>query len=256
MPKGKTEKGVNAEGAIIIIYYNDNFLMAQETKYLADEQDLESIYHKAKGKTLQESYLYKGTTHNEDDVSQAKKHFGELTEYLEELYPEIPHITFADVKDSRRNPGFISAKPRYVAKERRTLYGFPKGSFEQADLDLKITAFRECQEETGISLRLDKIDDKYTLVPTGRGAYYAVYHCRLTKQEYEDYLEVIKEKNKAHENELHNIQFIKIPKGNPRNFFINVVSKEAYERTIQSPRPFNRKTYRRSKNNAFVKNNV
>ena len=66
--------------------------------------------------------------------------------------------------------------------------------------------------------------------------------------EYENFSNIITIKNQDRENELHNIQFIRIPKGDPRDFFINAVSKEAYERTIDRS---NVKKTRRSNNRKF-----
>jgi 8-oxo-dGTP pyrophosphatase MutT (NUDIX family) len=182
-----------------------------------------------------------------EDVQKAKQRFSILSEQLEHIFTEVPHITYADFKNSRGNSGYISAKPRYVTEERRSLFGFPKGSFESKDLTLKDTAVRECMEETGISLDIDKVEETHALASTGRGGFYKVYHYKLTKLEYENCLKIIKEKNNDRENELHNIQFIRIPKGDPRTFFINVVSKEAYERTIDPPR-YNFKKTRRTNN--------
>lgn len=247
MPQGKTDAGLLADGSVVIIYYNDLYLMAQETKYLSDSQDMSNKFLNQKGKSLFEAFLQKGSIDDIGDLEKAKNRFATITEQLERLFPEIPRITYADFKNSRGNPGHISAKPRYVAEERRTLFGFPKGSYEYKDLSLKTTAFRECQEETGIALQVDKLDDKNTLVPTGRGSFYNVYHYKLTKPEYENFTQTITIKNQDRENELHNIQFIRIPKGDPRDFFINAVSKEAYERTIE-PIRFNIKKTRRNNN--------
>jgi 8-oxo-dGTP pyrophosphatase MutT (NUDIX family) len=248
MPQGKTESGLKADGSVVIIYYNDLYLMAQETKYLSDSIEMSNRFLDIKGKTLFEAFLHKGTSENPDDLERAKHRFASITEQLERLFQEVPRITYADLKNSRGNPGHISAKPRYVAEERRTLFGFPKGSYEHKDLTLKTTAFRECHEETGIVLQVDKLDDKNTLVPTGRGSFYNVYHYKLTKSEYENFSNIITIKNQDRENELHNIQFIRIPKGDPRDFFINAVSKEAYERTIDR---YNVKKTRRSNNRKF-----
>jgi 8-oxo-dGTP pyrophosphatase MutT (NUDIX family) len=221
MPKGLTEYNQKADGSVVLIFYNDLFLMAQETKYLTDEDEANAIYKKATGMTLQEAFLSEGSTESPTQLRAAKMHFATLTEELEQMYPEIPHITYADVKDSQRIHGLISAKPRYVAEERRTLFGFPKGSYEHKDNILNMTAFRECQEETGISLQLNKLVDKRLNVPTGHKGQYAVYHYKLTKEEFENFSEAIEAKNKDRENELHNIQFIKIPKGD--HFRLNAV---------------------------------
>ncbi len=225
--------------------------MAQETKYLTDSIDFSNKFLTLKGKNLFETFLQKGSTDNKNDVTKAKQRFSILTEQLEHIFPDIPHITYADFKNSRGNPGQISAKPRYVAEERRMLFGFPKGSYETKDLSLKHTAARECFEETGIVLNIDKLEDTRALASTGRGGFYLVYHYKLTKSEYENCIDIINEKNRERENELHNIQFIRIPKGDPRDFFINVVSKEAYERTVESPKSNVKKT-RRNNNRRLI----
>jgi len=251
MPQGKTDSGLKADGSVVIIYYNDLYLMAQETKYLTDSQELSKWFLNIKGESLFDTFLHKGTTENTEDLEKAKQRFALATEQMERIFPEIPHVTYADLKNSRGNPGHISAKPRYVAEERRTLFGFPKGSYEHKDISLKTTASRECQEETGITLQFDKLEDKNVLVPTGRGGFYNVYHYKLTKSEYENFTNTISIKNKDRENELHNIQFIRIPKGDPRDFFINAVSKEAYERTVEHTRQNMKKT-RRNNNRRLI----
>jgi 8-oxo-dGTP pyrophosphatase MutT (NUDIX family) len=253
MPQGKTESGLKADGSVVIIYYNDLYLMAQETKYLTDSQELSKWFLNIKGESLFDTFLHKGTTENTEDLEKAKHRFALATEQLERIFPEIPRITYADFKNSRTNPGHISAKPRYVAEERRRLFGFPKGSYETKDLTLKHTAARECFEETGIILNIDKLDDKRTLVSTGRGGFYLVYHYKLTKMDYENCINIIRKKNQERENELHNIQFMRIPKGDPRDFFINVVSKEAYEQTVESPKLNIRKTRRNNININYIK---
>ena len=233
MPKGRTRKGVEADGAVVLIYYQNLFLMGQETSYITDSDDFNKRYKDSTGKSIDDDFLSPGSKENAGDLLIATTKFSQLCLDLEGLFPEIPRITFADVRNSRSNPGFIAAKPRYVVNERRQLFGFPKGSYEHKDGLIDITGIRECDEETTVVLSHAKLQDTNNLVPTGRGTHYSVYHYKLTKKEYEDALLLIAEKNQSRDNELQNLQFLKVPAVDPRRFFINVVSKEAYERTIK-----------------------
>ena len=231
MPVGKTEKGINADGSIIMIYYQDKFLLGEETVYITDNKDIDRLYRDNAGKKIEEAFLWPGSTDNEEDSINAKAKFSDLCRDIELKTHSIRHVTFADFKDSYKEPGFIKAKPRYVPGDRRNFYGFPKGSYELKDDSLETTAFRECHEETSIVLNPDRIKDQQTLVPTGKKSKYAVFHYKLTKPEFDALSLMILEKNEDRENELHNIKFIKVPPGDPRKFFTNAASKEAYEQT-------------------------
>jgi 8-oxo-dGTP pyrophosphatase MutT (NUDIX family) len=232
MPTGKTEKGQEADGSIIIIYYQDKFLMGEETVYATDNRELKRTYKTNDGLTADEAFLSPGTTDNDEDIEKAKIKFAALCSDIETKNRSLERVTFADFKDSYKEPGFIKGNPRYVPPERRNLYGFPKGSYELKDGTLETTAFRECYEETSVVLNPDKIKDQEVLVSTGRKAKYAVFHYKLTKPEFDAFSLMIAEKNKSRENELHHIKFIKVPSGDPRYFFTNAASKEAYEQTI------------------------
>jgi 8-oxo-dGTP pyrophosphatase MutT (NUDIX family) len=232
MPTGTTERGQQADGAIILVYYQDKFLMGEETVYLTDSKELEKAYRTNAGQKIEEAFLSPGSTDIEEDIQKAKAKFSELCRDIEIKTHTIKRVTYADFKDSYKEPGYIKAKPRYVPPERRNLYGFPKGSYELKDSTIETTAFRECHEETSIVLNPDRIKDQQTLVPTGRKSRYAVFHYKLTKLEYDAFSIMIAEKNRSRENELHNLKFIHVPDGDPRNFFTNAASKEAYEQTI------------------------
>lgn len=236
-----------AEGAIVIIYYKNLFLMGQETNYLTDDIKIQEDFKAAHSTSLNEAFLFPGETNNSEDLLRAKDHFSQLCKMLENTY--LTKITYADIKDSRKSPGQISAKPRYVKSDRSTLYGFPKGSYELTDKDLVNTILRECYEETGIALNRDKLLDTKQTAPTGRKGNYVVFHYKLTKSEYNAFQAVIKIKNANSENELQNLQFLEIPQIDPRLFFTNVASKEAYERTfVSSNRPNKTRKAKKLKN--------
>ena len=205
------------DGAIVLIYYKDLYLMGKETSYLTDESII--------SENLFDLFLFKG-----DSLDEAHIYFNNICIKLEKIYKI--KITYADVKESKRHLGYISAKPRYVKESRKHLFGFPKGSHEHFDTDLKETVKRECFEETSIILDSDRIEYTNKNAPTGKTSKYAIYQYKIiSDQEFNIFKQNIKQKNMSKENELHDIQFLKIPIGDPRNFFTNVVSKEAYERT-------------------------
>ena len=219
---------VKPTGAIIMIKYQDLYLMGQETSFLTENEDIMKVYP-----TLKQDFFSPGSTENKEDLDNAKAKFTELCEQLEKRFPEIPKITFADIRNSRTNPGFIAATPRYVTLERRKSYGFPKGSYEDKDGSLINTIIRECNEETGIILRPESIEDLHVTASTGRKGNYAVYTYNLGKSAYEDFSKILMKKNKSRENEIHELQFIKIPKYDYKNFFTNNVSKEAFLKQIK-----------------------
>jgi len=233
MPKGRTRKGVEADGAVVLVYYQNLFLMGQETSYITDSDDFNKRYKDSTGKSIDDDFLSPGSKENPKELLAATTKFSNLCLHMESLFPEIPRVTFADVRNSRSNTGFIAAKPRYVVNDRRQLFGFPKGSYEHKDSIIDSTGIRECEEETTVVLLESKLQNTNNLVPTGRGTHYSVFHYKLTKKEYEEALLLIAEKNQSRDNELQNLQFLKVPAIDPRRFFINVVSKEAYERTVK-----------------------
>jgi len=233
MPIGKTRKNVEALGSIILISYRDNYLMGRETSFVTDDKTIVAHYKTNSGENIFEGFLIPGTIENEEDLKAAKNKFTNTCIDLENKIPDISRVTFADVRNSRSNPGFIAANPRYVVADRRDLLGFPKGSYENKDKTLENTIIRECTEETGVFINPIKLIDTGILAPTGKKTNYAVYHYKLTKSEYEKIIMIIEEKNKSRENELHDIQFTKISNGDPKNFFINCISKEAYSRTVK-----------------------
>lgn len=232
MPVGKTQKGIEAVGAIILISYRDNYVMGRETSFVTDDKTVVAHYRTNSGENIYEGFLIPGSIENVEDLKDAKNKFTNTCIDLEDKIPDISRVTFADIRDSRSNPGFIAANPRYVVADRRDLLGFPKGSYENKDKNLENTIIRECAEETGLIINPVKLINTGILAPTGKKTNYAVYHYKLTKPEYEKAVTLIEEKNKGRENELHDIQFTKISKGDPKNFFINCISKEAYSRTL------------------------
>jgi hypothetical protein len=233
MPVGKTVKGIEALGSIILISYRDNYLMGRETSFVTDNKTIVAEYKTNTGENIYEGFLSPGSIENLENLKAAKKKFANTCIDLEKKMPDISRVTFADIRDSRSNPGFIAGNPRYVEADRRDLLGFPKGSYENKDKFLENTIIRECGEETGVFINPAKLIDTGILAPTGKKTNYAVYHYKLTKSEYEKATTIIEEKNKSRENELHNIQFTKISNGDPKLFFINCISKEAYSRTVK-----------------------
>ena len=75
MPTGKTEKGQEADGSIILIYYQDKFLMGEETNYATDNRELKRTYRTNTGLTADEAFLSPGTTDNDEDTENAKIKF-------------------------------------------------------------------------------------------------------------------------------------------------------------------------------------
>jgi len=229
---------MNVEGAIILIRYKNLYLMGKETTYLTDDDDINKDFFDTHGKTLYDNFLFKGTE------KDAKLYFTNLCKELETEYNI--KVTYADFKESTKHKDHISAKPRYVTESRENLYGFPKGSYEEKDRDFKNTAKRECYEETGLVLDKDRIENTGKTAPTGRKSHYAIYHYKIIdEKEFRQFAKTIKEKNRSRENELQDLEFKEIPKGDPRDFFTNVVSKEAYERTCVYNLRAGRKTRRK-----------
>jgi 8-oxo-dGTP pyrophosphatase MutT (NUDIX family) len=214
----------SANGAIILIKYQDKYLMGQETNNLSENENIMKHYT-----TLYKDFLSPGTIESEDDIIKAKEKFSATCKQIEEQFPDISRVTFADIRNSRTNPGFIAATPRYVLTKRRNLFGFPKGSYDPKDITLLNTIVRECYEELGIHLDLDKIKN------LGKDAYrntkqvysYSIFTYHITKDMYEKFIEMINKKNQSRENELHNIQFIK-PPTDYSDFFTNFISKDAF----------------------------
>ena len=225
MPTGKTTNGTDASGAMVLVYYMDrlgpSFLMGQETSYLTENHKM-GAFKSEKGDNIWKAFLYPGTVKNPADLAAAKHKFTGLCKELEKFNPRfVKHVTFADVKNSKVEPGNISAKPRSVADKNSDRYGFPKGGFESdEDPSVNDTVIRECQQETGVKLDITKL--KEVTLPK-RDGYYALFLYELSQMEFDAIhkAQTLKEKNDQYENELHNVRFIRIPDIDLKKFCIN-----------------------------------
>lgn len=237
MPTGKTMDGTDASGAMVIVYYMDKagpiFLMGQETTYLT-EVHKKLGFKSVDGESVWKAFLHPGSVKDSNDVIEAKKKFTKICKELEKFNPRfIKHVTFADVKNSNAEPGNISAKPRCVAEHNSDKYGFPKGGFEEdEDASINDTIFRECMQETGIKLDISRL--KETQLPKRQG-YYALFLYELSDVEFNAIHDnqILKNKNNEYENELHNIRFMRVPNMDLKRFFINALSREAYEHAVK-----------------------
>jgi len=267
---GKTIKGVDANGGIVIVYYKDKtgpiFLLGQETAYLSESSHVKH-FKTSEGENIQDAFLFPGDINNKADVDKAKKKFTKVCKELETFNPRfIKHVTFSDLKNSSKK-GFISGKPRWVAipevkvskfnfKRRADelapidRYGFPKGgyisgknyvkksnnSMDIEDFSINDTVVRECYEETSIKLDKNKLNDTDTLFTSGGTSKYALFTYELSDFEFEAIhsMGLLVKKNKEYENELHNVQFLRIPEGENKKFFTNSISREVYEYFMKS----------------------
>lgn len=237
MPTGKTLSGVDASGAIVVVYYMDRlgpiFLMGQETKYLT-EVHKKLAFTSSKGEDIFKSFLYKGDVSNIAELTEAKAKFSNTCIELEKAHSRLlRHVTFADIKNSAKNPGHISAKPRCVSDTNYDKYGFPKGGYELEDASINDNAIRECEQETGIKLDITRL--KEMDLPKRQG-YYALFLYELSSVEYEaiNTEKTLEIKNANYDNELHNIRFMRIPQSHHKSFFINAISREVYEHAIKT----------------------
>jgi 8-oxo-dGTP pyrophosphatase MutT (NUDIX family) len=236
MPTGKTMNGTDASGAMVMVYYMDrlgpSFLMGQETSYLTENHKMSS-FESEKGEKIIEAFLYPGTIKNPANLTAAKDKFTGVCKEIEKFNSRfIKHVTFADVKNSKGNPGNISAKPRSVADKNSDRFGFPKGGFEtDEDMSVNDTVIRECEQETGVKLDITKLRE--VALPK-RNGYYALFLYELTQMEFESINDrnILQNKNEQYENELHNVRFMRIPNIDLKKFFINALSREAYETAL------------------------
>jgi hypothetical protein len=236
MQTGKTMSGIDASGAMVIVYYKDKdeplFLMGQETIYLTESKNLGDFKSK-ENEGVHAGFLIKGSMNNEADVIQARRKFTRLCKELEDY--SKTHVTYGDMKNSSK-AGYISAKPRCVADKNKTKYGFPKGGFEQnVDKSVNHTAIRECRQETSVELDIKRLVETEHLIASGsKNSYYKIYLYNLTKIEYDEIYrsKLLETQNADYENELHNVCFKRIPNINFRDFFINTISRVAYEKII------------------------
>jgi hypothetical protein len=260
MSSGKTMSGKEASGGMVIVYYMDRlgpiFLMGQETTYLTETHNV-TDFKSSEGKKVREAFLYKGDINNPVDLEAAKKKFGKLCKELEAFNPRfIKRVTFGDVKMSKGSPGFISAKPRCVGDDNVGRYGFTKGGYEASeDGSINDTVVRECEQETSVKLDIKRLVETKKTFSKGK-APYALYLYELSDSEYQSIHDnkTLTKKNADYENELHDIKFIRVPKMDLKKFFINSISREAYEECISdilNAKKGGRKTRRiRDKNNS------
>jgi 8-oxo-dGTP pyrophosphatase MutT (NUDIX family) len=236
MPTGKTLNGTDASGAIVLVYFMDRhgpiFLMGQETNYLT-EVHKRLGFKSSKGENIWESFLSKGNINNPDELKAAKTKFAESCKELERFNPRfLTRVTYADVKNSSKEQGYISGKPRCVSENNNDRYGFPKGGFEKdEDTSINASAVRECSQETGIKLDITKL--KELRLPQRHG-YYALFTYELSEDTYAATAKILQEKNTQYENELHNVQFMTIPNTDFKKFFINAISRESYEHAVNT----------------------
>lgn len=238
MSSGKTMSGKEASGGMVIVYYMDRlgpiFLMGQETTYLTETHNV-TAFRSSEGKNVRESFLYKGDIKNAEDLAAAKKKFTRVCKELEAFNPRfIKRVTFGDVKMSKGSPGYISAKPRCVGDDNAGRYGFTKGGYEASeDGSINDTVVRECEQETAVKLDIKRLIETKKLFSKGK-APYALYLYELTASEYQSIHDnnTLTKKNADYENELHDIKFIRVPKMDLKKFFINTISREAYEDSI------------------------
>lgn len=237
MPTGKTLNGVDASGAIVIAYYKDRFgpifLMGQETVYLTEAYNLKSYVSKS-GENIWQAFSYKGDLSDPTDLSKAKEKFtNACIEIMGVKKNTYGQVTFADLKNSTTSPGYISGKPRCVKESKRAAFGFTKGGYEASeDASINHTAIRECLQETGVKLDINKLKELDGLHQSSGDSKYALFIYEFSEAEYLKIRDenTIQHKNASYENELHNIRFNRIPDNAGKHFFINAISKKTYEK--------------------------
>jgi len=227
-------RGIDASGAIVIVYYKDKggpvFLMGQETMYLTETNKLGKFKSK-EHEDVYAGFLKKGSMNNDVDIIQARRKFTGLCKELE-VYTKT-HVTYSGMKNSNSKAGYISAKPRCVSDKNKTKYGFPKGGFEQnEDMSVDDAAIRECRQETSVELDIKRLAETDHLIASGKDSYYKLYLYELSKLEYDAIhtLQILEKRNADYENELHNVCFKRIPNMDFKDFFINAISRVAYEK--------------------------
>jgi len=256
---GKTLNGVDASGGIVIVYYVDElgpiFLVGQETTYLTHHKEIDKFIS-SDNEDIYSAFLYPGTITNSNDLKKAKAKFTRVCKELEIFYKSsVSHVSFSDIKTAARKSGYISGKPRYVSskfsfKKQNDRFGFPKGGYLSGsnyvkksnnvmnieDFSINDTIVRECYEETSIKLNKTKLKDMSKTILSGSKSNYALFTYELSKAEFENIhsKNLLSFKNKDYENELHNIQFLRIPNNDYRDFFINTISRLAYEYFIST----------------------
>ena len=263
---GRTLNGVDASGGIVIVYFTDElgpiFLVGQETTYLTHYKDIDKFIS-SDGEDIFNAFLSPGSITNKIALSEAKQKFTNVCKELEIFYKKsLTHVTFSDIKNSERESGYISGKPRYVAKQEYKTskfafkkhhaerFGFPKGGYISGshyvkksnnvmnieDFSINDTIVRECYEETSIKLDKTKLKDMNKTFLSGNKSNYALFTYELSKFEFESInaMNLLSLKNSDYENELHNIQFLRIPNKDNKGFFINAISRQVYEYFIST----------------------
>jgi len=236
---GRTLRGAEAEGALVMLYYTDElgpqFVMGEETSYITDDNDFIEKFKKDHKESIYEVFAIDGVLPKDKDAAHVS--FAKLCSHLESTYPELGHVTYSEFKTSSK-AGKISAKARYVVSDRRNKLGFPKGGYKppsepDADASLNDTAMREVKEETSLVLDPLRLIDSNYISLTSKGDRYAVFHYELTEEEYTLITSagIFAKKNAERENELHNVQFIRVPDTRHDTFFTNLVSKNAFLHT-------------------------
>jgi 8-oxo-dGTP pyrophosphatase MutT (NUDIX family) len=241
MPKaiGRTLRGAEAEGALVMLYYTDElgpqFVMGEETSYVTEDKTFIEKYKTEQKESIYETFAINGVLPKDNDALHVT--FAKLCVDLERIYPELGHVTYGEFKQSSK-PGKISAKARYVVRDRRNRLGFPKGGYKppsepDADASLNDTAMREVKEETSLLLDPLRLIDANYISSAPKGDRYAVFHYELTPEEYTLITStgIFAKKNAERENELHNVQFIRVPEERRDSFFTNNVSKNAFIHT-------------------------
>lgn len=258
--------GKEASGGMVIVYYMDRlgpiFLMGQETTFLTETHNVKA-FRSSEDEDVWKAFLYKGDIKNTEDLAAAKKKFTRVCKELEAFNPRfIKHVTFSDLKMSRASPGNISAKPRCVGSDNAGRYGFTKGGYEASeDGSINDTVVRECEQETSVKLDIKKLVETKKLFSKGKSPY-ALYLYELAASEYQSLHDnnTLSKKNADYENELHDIKFIRVPKMDLKKFFINSISREAYEECISdilNGKKGGKKTRRtRRKNNSKTRRNA
>ena len=246
MPTGKTLAGVDASGAIVLIYKTGpltEYITGEETSYVADSKIFVN-FESVEDVDIFSAFEAPGSIDSFKQLTAARRKFIQSCVELEQTFADydIGRVTFGNLKNSSK-PGKMSAKPRYVERARRGKFGFPKGSFELTDKSIEATALREVWEETNLTLDPSRLVDTKKQVNTGGQSHYAIFHYELKDDEYRRMVAHLRIKNIGHENELHHLAFRTIP-ANRDKFFTNMASRKAYNTTAKGRGGSRRKTRR------------
>lgn len=238
--KGLTKNNIEAYGAVVVVYFMDRsgpiFLMGQETTFLT-ESGLVKGFKTSDRENIYDAFLSPGDITDAAQLEKAKVKFTKICKEIENSFQGrfIERVTFDEPKNSSKD-GYISAKPRYVHKDKKDKMGFVKGGHKQSiDTSIDETAIRECAEETSLKLDITKLVDsnKQIYPDSERKTPYSLFQYELSELEYNSIKDtrILINKNADYENELHNIRFITIPKMAVKDyhgFFINNISTEVY----------------------------